>query len=747
MCLGNLPTNPHQLLDFARALFLSEPHSRPFTKMKRGTMKAFLQFMSVAALFFVTTAYAQRTTTHSDETSNNTTACGTPTASYVSPSTSVKTSCQADFPGANDDATAGPDQNIGANTISFDPAPKNIADFAHDNVDIHALVYSGFGVAPDTGKVFANIVLWHGVPGTNGTANYVPKVPPALPSPTPARNVFNNHLVNGYKNNDAPMIAAQLAYMKRLKIDGIVGNPPGPLPQALPSQDVTGQTKNHDTNHAMDLWKSAADSDSSFLFSVMSDQVMWDENTICTMAGMTPSCVEKVMTCSLDYMATPVTSNFTCVLDGGTYAGGGYFADSHYWKVNGQPVMSYFLDEAHFFASCSGCAVYNNNVPGVTCTGSTDCWQKIYQGIANHISTFSPKPIVINRDNFTHLPTALNGGSFRWFNPTTDQTNQDLVGYDNWLTTASTTNLPVALAGAVGKVDHSQSPFEVGDHIIMDARCGKTYLTMMNEASRFFGPGHPRTLQAIELTTWDDYDEGTEMETGIDNCLSSLSASISGSTLSWNVAFNAPGDQTTLHHYAIFYSTDGSTGQNITELADVAVSGTGSTGSYTYTLPSNLPNPTVIYVKAVGQPMLTNHLSAGVVFAPTPPAPGTGTVTITGWEQSDGNGNCDSGILSIAVNGAGADTPYGPGGDGCAAVFPGFYAQYLANTINQSNPYVSAQWNGDYYNAVITLTARTAGANTNYSLSAGSFSQSYPIFSPPSYSATASGPTLTGGHN
>jgi hypothetical protein len=712
-------------------------------------MKAFGRFaLVVAMLLTAMSVQAQRTTTHTDETSNNTTACGTPTASYVSPTTIVKTSCQADFPGANDDATAGSDQNIGANTISFDPAPKNVADFAHDNVDIHALVYTGFGVAPDTGKVFANIVLWHGVPGTNGTANYVPKVPPALPSPTPARNVFNNHLVNGYKNNDGPMVAAQLAYMKRLKIDGIVGNPPGPLPQALPSQDVAGQTKNHDTNHGMELWKTAADGDSSFLFSIMSDQVMWDENTICTAAGMTPSCVEKVMTCSLDYMATPVSSNFTCVLDGGTYAGGGYFADSHYWKINGQPVMSYFLDEAHFFASCSsGCAVYNNNVPGVTCTGSTDCWQKIYQGIASHISTFSPKPLVINRDNFTHLPTEVNGGSFRWFNPTTDQTNQDLVGYDNWLTTASTTNLPVALAGAVGKVDHSQSPFELGDHIIMDAKCGKTYLTMMNEASKFFGPGHLRTLQAIELTTWDDYDEGTEMETGIDNCLSSLSASISGSTLSWNVAFNAPGDQTTLHHYAIFYSTDGSTGQNITELADVAVSGTGSTGSYTYTLPSNLPNPTVIYVKAVGQPMLTNHMSAGVTFAPIPPAPGRGSVTITGFEQSDEFGNCDSGILYVFVNGVESDTPYGPGGTPCDNVLPGFYAQYLANAINANNPYVTAQWNGDYNTAVINLTARTSGAGTNYSLSSGSQSQSSPMFSPPSYSVTASGPALTGGHN
>jgi hypothetical protein len=419
--------------------------------------------------------------------------------------------------------------------------------------------------------------------------------------------------VIGYSNDDVnrAQVIAQLAYMKRLKIDGIVGNPPGPLPLSLPSQDITGQTKNHDTNQAMEAWKTRIHNDSSgFLYSIMTDQVMWDQNTICTNSGMHPDCVEKVMTCSLDYMATATTSNFTCVLDGNSYAGGGYFSDSHYWKVNSQPVMSYFLDEAHFFGSCSGCAVYNNNVPGVTCTGSTDCWQKIYEGIAHHISSFSPKPIVINRDNFSHLPTDLNGGSFRWFNPTTDQTNNDIAGYDTWLSTASTTSLPVALAGAVPKVDHSQSPFDVGDHIIMDAKCGKTYLTAMNEASKFFGPGHARTLQAIELTTWDDYDEGTEIETGIDNCVSAFSASLTGTTLSWTITFTAPGDESTIDHYAIFYSTDGSTGQNITELADVAVN---NTGSYTFPLPTTLPTTTILYVKAVGKPLLQNHMTSGVL--------------------------------------------------------------------------------------------------------------------------------------
>lgn len=90
-------------------------------------MKKSSQFiMGVAGLLLVValTSQAQRTTTHTDETSNNTTGCGTPTSSYVG-----TTSCQANFPGANDDASAGTDRNAGANTVTFDAVPKNLADF------------------------------------------------------------------------------------------------------------------------------------------------------------------------------------------------------------------------------------------------------------------------------------------------------------------------------------------------------------------------------------------------------------------------------------------------------------------------------------------------------------------------------------------------------------------------------------------------------------------------------------------
>jgi len=62
--------------------------------------------------------------------------------------------------------------------------------------------------------------------------------------------------------------------------------------------------------------------------------------------------------------------------------------------------------------------------------------------------------------------------------------------------------------------------------------------------------------------TWNDYEEGTEIESGIDNCLG-ISASLSGDSLSWKIS----GNENTVDHYTPYISTDG---QNLMPLNDLA---------------------------------------------------------------------------------------------------------------------------------------------------------------------------------
>jgi phage tail sheath gpL-like len=136
--------------------------------------------------------------------------------------------------------------------------------------------------------------------------------------------------------------------------------------------------------------------------------------------------------------------------------------------------------------------------------------------------------------------------------------------------------------------------------------------------------------------------------------------------------------------------------------------------------------------------------------------PGTGTVAIGGEAQYvlDDGGNIiwDSGYVSIIVNGHTDTVTYSSGSPEYAFTI----AQYLVNTINANNPYVTAACqtsngvcNNSTAGSTIVLTARTSGSNTNYSLSATSvFDQNGTgLFTQPSFPATPSGSSLTGGTN
>src|SRR5262249_24290647 len=101
----------------------------------------------------------------------------------------------------------------------------------------------------------------------------------------------------------------------------------------------------------------------------------------------------------------------------------------------------------------------------------------------------------------------------------------------------------------------------------------------------------------------------------------------------------------------------------------------------------------------------------------------------------------DTGFVSVTVNCHGTSSGYGQNG---IATTPGTVAKSLAAASNAdcSSP-VWASASG----AVVTLTARTFGTATNYSLSATSGTSDPPDFGTPSFTATRSGPNLTGGTN
>jgi len=159
----------------------------------------------------------------------------------------------------------------------------------------------------------------------------------------------------------------------------------------------------------------------------------------------------------------------------------------------------------------------------------------------------------------------------------------------------------------------------------LDRRCGQTWLCSFESANDAFDAAHP--LANLQLVTWNDYDEGTEIETGIDNCLA-LSASIDGGHhLHWVPHWtSAHGTEATIDRYRIFSSTDG---EHLTLRAE-RPAGTRSVDLETL----GLSGTQKLFVQAVGKPSILNHIvDAGTFSARAVAVTASSSVTISNPSQ------------------------------------------------------------------------------------------------------------------
>jgi len=140
----------------------------------------------------------------------------------------------------------------------------------------------------------------------------------------------------------------------------------------------------------------------------------------------------------------------------------------------------------------------------------------------------------------------------------------------------------------------------------MGQQCGQTWLQTFGQINSRFSPSHQ--LPTIQLATWDDYEEGSELETGIDNCVTvSIAANASGSNLVWTVG----GNPNTIHHFSLFISTDGSNLMPLDAFTHALGSGARS---YDLTTLNLAPGTYDLYVEAVGQPAMFNHITSPFTY-------------------------------------------------------------------------------------------------------------------------------------
>jgi hypothetical protein len=215
-----------------------------------------------------------------------------------------------------------------------------------------------------------------------------------------------------------------------------------------------------------------------------------------------------------------------------------------------------------------------------------------------------------NAPGFSHEES---DGAFAWINRYGTETSDPfgLAYLDNFYDiSVMTANTALHTWAAAWKgFDETNAAWNPTPPRIYGQQCGKTWIQTFKEMGHNGDYGTNNQLPFLGVATWNDYEEGTSIETGIDNCMTNLSASLSGSTLSWTPTFSSPdGTESTLSSYVVYDSTDG---QNLTVKTNVSP----STHSIDLSTMNWSQGNHTLYVQAVGLPSIQNHISAPVQYS------------------------------------------------------------------------------------------------------------------------------------
>ena len=239
-----------------------------------------------------------------------------------------------------------------------------------------------------------------------------------------------------------------------------------------------------------------------------------------------------------------------------------YVTSPAYATWNGRPLITEFDLDLHFTLN----------------------WKAIQAATSPNIAW-----IFENSGGFTHSETS---GSYAWMNATSTQYGMDYL--TNFYNAAN--KAPQTLAWAAGYKGFNDTLASWSLKRVVGQQCGKTWLETFDKLNSYYNS--TKQIPMLQLVTWNDYEEGTELESGIDNCLT-ITAGVSGSVLKWKVN----GNENTVDHYAVYFAADG---KNLL-LLDTLPPGIYSMNLASYGLGSGY-----VYVQAVGKPSIKNQISAAV---------------------------------------------------------------------------------------------------------------------------------------
>ena len=354
-------------------------------------------------------------------------------------------------------------------------------------------------------------------------------------------NPYSNHLrgVIGYDESEMATVRGQRDDAKSRGIAGFIVDWYG-------NNDSQSHTW---MNRVTANVKRAAEEDATFTFAVMEDINAYTQVDGRRIANQTEKMEDDI-----------------------AFANSNYFGSSHYIRDEGRPVLFFFnsgadkvdWDDVKAFASTHGNPKFVFYTP-----------HKIHEGFAH----------------------AASDGAYAWLSTDDPDFERDYLR-DYYHDAATHKNL-YSMGSMMKGFNSSAAGW--GRNRYIGQQCGETWVNSGRTAANNYSPEHP--LARIQVVTWNDYEEGTEIESGIGNCTTYVDVALAGSILT--ITIPAAANRDAIDHFKIYASRDG---VNLKSLGTIANNATSvDLASYRAELPPG--HAYKIYVKMVGVNSVANKMS------------------------------------------------------------------------------------------------------------------------------------------
>lgn len=304
---------------------------------------------------------------------------------------------------------------------------------------------------------------------------------------------------------------------------------------------------------------------------------------VCPVSGQTAAatvtCLQTALINEMDYIKTN-------------------FANSPaYWHDGGQPMVGYFGGPTDF--------------PVLSATD----WDSVWSAVKAHTDNYTTAFKFMFQYGGKFTSNTWDNGRYAWAQPPTwgatqqfwwgSRSNPTPIYLDSFYSNALTHPSQLAV-GALYKAFDDNNASWSGNRVVAQ-QCGQVLMDTASEIAKFYASSGTQ-LPYVQLVTWNDYEEGTALEGGIDNCYT-VNASMLGNMVSWSLVASDPvyASTRTIHHFNIYFTDTNGT----LYLAAKNLASTANSLDLSQLVPTGTWN---VYVEMVGQPLIINRISNGVQY-------------------------------------------------------------------------------------------------------------------------------------